>query len=331
MTEVNGKKDIRAIVLDVDGTLLDSKHALTPRVEAALNAASEKGVHVILATGKTRTSMLSIIEQLKLKTAGIFLQGLAVYDENGDLRHQQTLDPAIARQVITYGEDRGYFMVAYSGERILSHGYNKAVSDGLTDYHELAPEVGGPLQNLLGSMAFNKLIACGDPKAIKALRWQLNLQLGGSVRLMQAGIPTMLEILPPGGSKGTALKQLLKDMKISPENVMAMGDAENDIEMIQLTGIGVAMGQAHQPVKDAADYVTGTNDEDGVAQAVEKFVLGKEVTSPASAAPVVIEPPQETPAEATAAPVEPTALEKTVDPADAAVAAEVAKKEDAAP
>src|SRR5829696_5368312 len=141
MTELNGKKEIRVIALDVDGTLLDSKHALTPRVETALNAASAKGVQIVLATGKTRASMLKIIEQLKLKSPGIYLQGLAIYDENGELRHQQTLDPAIARQVITYGEDRGFVMVAYSGERILSRVHNKEVEEGLTVYHELAPEV----------------------------------------------------------------------------------------------------------------------------------------------------------------------------------------------
>jgi Cof subfamily protein (haloacid dehalogenase superfamily) len=313
MTELNGKKEIRVIALDVDGTLLDSKHALTPRVETALNLASAKGVQIVLATGKTRTSMLKIIEQLKIKSAGIYLQGLAIYDENGDLRHQQTLDPAIARQVITYGEDRGFVMVAYSGERILARVHNKEVEEGLTVHHELAPEVVGPLQNLLGNMSFNKLIACGDPKAIKALRWQLNVQLGGSVRLMQAGIPTMLEIMPPGGSKGAALRQLLKDMKVAPENVMAIGDAENDIEMIKLAGIGVAMGQSHQAVKDAADDVTGTNDEDGVAKAVEKFVLGEPVTPPPDAKAVVIEPPDETPAEATAAPAEASAAEKAAD------------------
>jgi Cof subfamily protein (haloacid dehalogenase superfamily) len=285
MTEVNGKKDIRVVVLDVDGTLLDGKHDLTPRVEKALNDAAAKGVQVVLATGKTRASMLKIIDQLGLKTPGIYLQGLAIYDGEGELTHQMTLDSALARQVITFAEDRGFVVVAYSGERILGHVYNKEVEEGLTIHHELAPEVVGPLQNLLGGMVFNKLIACGEPKAVKALRWQLNLQLGGAARLMQAGIPTMLEILPPGASKGTALKLLLKDLKVAPENVMAIGDAENDIEMIQMAGIGVAMGQAHQPVKDAADYVTGSNDEDGVAQAVERFVLGIEPEAPQDTTP----------------------------------------------
>jgi hypothetical protein len=86
----------------------------------------------------------------------------------------------------------------------------------------------------------------------------------------------MLEVLPPNCSKGAALRILLKDLHISPDNVLAIGDAENDIEMIQLAGIGVAMGHAAQQVKDAADEVVGSNDEDGFAEAVERFVLPPE-------------------------------------------------------
>ena len=119
---------------------------------------------------------------------------------------------------------------------------------------------------------------------------------------MQAGVPTMLELLPPGSSKASALKVLLQDLKIAPENVMAMGDAENDIEMIQLAGVGVAMGQAEQAVKDAADYVTASCDQDGVAQAIERYVLTEaqaekvEVKAEKEAEikpETVIEPPQE--------------------------------------
>src|SRR5690606_17087092 len=112
---------------------------------------------------------------------------------------------------------------------------------------------------------------------INALRWQLNMQLGGTARLVQAGIPDMLEILPPGTSKGSALKTLLKEMNIAPANVLAIGDGENDIEMLQLAGIGVAMGNALQPVKDIANHVVSNNDADGVAEAIEAFALKKPI------------------------------------------------------
>lgn len=290
MTQNNRKHDIRMIVLDVDGTLLDSNHALTARTAEAIKAAIAKDIHVVLATGKTRSSTTRLIDELGIRSPGIYLQGLAIYDEDANITHQWTLDPQLARQVITFAEDRGFTMVGFSDTRILVRADDPKMKIGFSNYHELAPEVVGPLQNITNSTPMNKLIAMGEPKAIKALRWQLSAQIGGAGRLMQAGVPWMVEILPPGGSKATALKQLLKDMKIKPENIMAVGDAENDIEMIQLAGVGVAMGQAAQDVKDAADYVTATNDADGVAEAIERYVLTAAETEIAEAKAETDEP-----------------------------------------
>jgi Cof subfamily protein (haloacid dehalogenase superfamily) len=305
------KRDIRVIALDIDGTLLDSKHALTPRVEQAIKAATAKGIKVVLATGKTRHSTVKLVEQLGIRAPAIYLQGLAIYDENSAITHQWKLDLAVARQVITFAEDRGFMVVGFSEDRILARVDDAKLREGFSNYHEITPEVVGPLQNILREIPVNKLIVMGDPKAIKALRWQLDLQLGGKARTMQAGVPWMVEILPPGTSKGIALKQLLKDMKVNPENVLAVGDAENDMEMIQLAGVGVAMGQAAQNVKDIADWVTKTCDEDGVAEAIERYVLtepeaAKVESVPAAAPAVVIEPtPAVTPAQDTEENVEP--------------------------
>ncbi len=208
---------------------------------------------------------------------------------------QLTLDPQIVRQVVTFGEDRGFTMLLYSGERIMIRAYDAALAERFALYHEVTPEPIGPLQNVVGTLPINKVIAMGEPRPIKALRWQLTMQVGGSARIMQAGVPEMLEVLPPGASKGAMLRHLLKMLKVDAANVMAVGDAENDIEMIQLAGVGVAMGQAAQDVKDAADYVTASNDADGVAEALERFVLTETETEQAEAhaegeTPVVIEP-----------------------------------------
>ncbi|MBI1258806.1 MAG: HAD-IIB family hydrolase, partial [Chloroflexi bacterium] len=224
-----------------------------------------------------------------------YLQGLVIYNADGAISHQWKLDLSVARQVITFAEDRGFMVVGFAEDRILARTHDQRLIDGFSNYHEISPEIVGPLQNILREIPVNKLIAMGDPKAIKALRWQLDLQIGGRARTMQAGVPWMVEILPPGTSKGVALKQLLKDMKVNPENILAVGDAENDIEMLQLAGIGVAMGQAAQNVKDAADWVTTTCDEDGVAVALERYVLtepeaAKVESIPAAAPAVVIEP-----------------------------------------
>ncbi len=302
--QTTNKRAIRLVVIDLDGTLLNHEHIVSPRVEQALTAALAQGVQIVLATGKTRTAGIPIIEQFGLTTPGIYVQGLVVYDPNGAVTHQLTLDPALVRQVITFVEDRGFSIAAYAEGRILSPRYSKSLEDELTLRHEVAPDVVGPLQNRLDTLKINKLIVWGEARAITGLRWQLNMQIGSAGRLIQPGIRETIELLPPGGSKAWALKQILKDMKIDAANVLAIGDGENDIEMLQLAGIGVAMGQSIQQVKDAADHVVASNEKDGVAEALEKFVLDTPLPelkpAAAPATPVTPEAQTETSAEAQA-------------------------------
>jgi len=266
-------EEIKLIVVDLDGTLLNSDHQMTERTEKALKTAIQKGVQVVIATGKTYLSARDLIDRLGLTTPGIYLQGLAIYNGDGTIKHQQTLDSDLARTVITFGEERGFTMVAYSGTRILVRSLNEDDRILSEKYHEPVPEAVGPLQNLLGNTPINKIIAIrlNDARRITALRWQLGVQLGGKAKLTQA-LLDMLEILPPGASKGTALKVLLRDMGIASANVMAIGDGENDIEMIQMAGVGVAMANASQKLKDVATYITTSNDEDGIVQAIEKYI-----------------------------------------------------------
>lgn len=277
-------KDIKLIAVDVDGTLLNNKSELSARNETALRKAIAQGVQIVLATGKTRNSTLRFIEKLSLDAPGIYLQGLTIYEGDGTVKWQQSLNPSLARQVITFAEDRGFVVIAYNGMRIMVRTLTEGIKDMMVKYHEAVPDAVGSLQNMLNDTPINKLMIVGEPHAIKSLRWNLNLQVGSGGRVIQAGLPEMLEVLPPNCSKGAALRILLKDLHVSPDNVLAIGDAENDIEMIQLAGIGVAMGHAAQPVKDAADSVVGSNDEDGVAQAIERFVLPPETPAPSTPA-----------------------------------------------
>lgn len=289
------RKEIKLVAIDVDGTLLNSQHEMTPRVEAALREAIAQGVMVVFATGKTRNAVISHLKKLGIESPGIFNQGLIALDADGKTIHSQTLDPGVARQVITFAEDRGFTLVAYSGSRMLTKTRSKVIEESFSTYHENPPEIVGALQNVLINTPINKVIAFGDPVGIKSLRWQLNASLGGSARLMQAGVPEHLEILPPGGSKGNALKVLCKHYKIAADQVMAIGDAENDIEMLQFAGIGVAMDNADAKTKEAAKYVVASNDQDGVAEAFERFVLKPK---PAPAAEKPAESAVEKPAEA---------------------------------
>jgi Cof subfamily protein (haloacid dehalogenase superfamily) len=148
---------------------------------------------------------------------------------------------------------------------------NKFV-DALVQHHEPQPEIVGPLSQLAGSVAFNKLIVMCDPADMPQLREKVSQHVDGSAGIVLSS-PFLLEIIPLGTSKGAGLAWLLDHLGIPAEEVLALGDAENDVEMLRLAGIGVAMANAMPMVKAAADYIVSSNDQDGVAEALERFVL----------------------------------------------------------
>lgn len=275
MTEPIITQPIKLIAIDLDGTLLNSQHEMTARSEKALKAAMDKGVKVVIATGKTFASATHLIKNLNLTTPGIYVQGTITYNSDGSVHTQHTVSAQLARQVITFADERGYELGLYSGNHIFVRKLTRRMAELTSYFHEPAPEAVGPLQNILDNTPVNKIIAFAphDPRKIAALRWQLSTQIGTGARLLSAGISDEIEVLPYNVSKGTALKALLKEMGITPNQVMALGDGENDVEMLQLVGLGVAMGNASAHVKSVADTTTASNDDEGVAQAVEQYVL----------------------------------------------------------
>jgi Cof subfamily protein (haloacid dehalogenase superfamily) len=277
MTETAVRKPIQAIAVDLDGTLLNSQHRMSERNEKAIKAALDQGIKVIIATGKTWIAARPIIEKLGLKTPGIYVQGTCVYGAEGTLINQQTLEPRLIRQILTFAEERGFVMGLYAGKRILTRKPHPRFDELTVAYDEPKPEYVGALQNVLDSVTVNKIIAIkpNDPRGVMGLRWHLTMQVDGKGKLLQAGVSDMIEVLPPGASKGAMLKQVLKELGIPQEATLAIGDAENDVEMVQAVGVGVAMGNASAHLKEVAKFSVASNDHDGVAEALERFALAK--------------------------------------------------------
>lgn len=266
-------KDIKLIVLDLDGTLLNSKHKLSNRNKKAVKKAIENGVQVVIATGKMRSSAVSMMEELGIKSPGVFTQGLLIYNGDGTVRNSVVMDKSILRRIITFAEDRGFGVLAYSGERILTRRADE-IAEKIAEYGEPMAESVGALQNVLADTDINKIILYGQESKIAALRWQLSKQLDGQIHLTRSAVKGIIEVLPANSSKGKGVMRVMKDLNIPPKHTMAIGDGENDIEMLQAVGTSVAMGNAVQKLKDVANQVVGSNDEDGVAQAIEMFVTG---------------------------------------------------------
>ena len=283
--EPPGRDEVKLIVTDVDGTLLNSDQELTLRVEAALARAAAAGVPTVLATGKSRGPWADVILG-KLAGApmpGVFVQGCVTCDADGTVLESIELESVIAQSVIQFAERAGASAVAFCGSRILCSRRNKD-TDLVLKYGEPAPEAVGPMiANVIDEgIGINKILLFCDEKDMPALREDAELMFENDCTITTA-VPGMLEFLPMGASKGAAVARLLVRLGVDPKNVLALGDGENDAEMLALAGTAVAMkGSAPLVVDASRGVIGGSNDEDGVADAVEKYVLAARGLRPAS-------------------------------------------------
>ena len=277
---------INAIVTDVDGTLLNSSQELTMRTEVAIARAAACGVPVILATGKSRGPWARrLLPKLPVPMPGVFIQGLLTCDADGTVLESIELDPDVASDVIEFAEANGASLVAFCASRILCSARDEN-TDLVLAYGEPAPEAVGDLRRNMvdAGIAVNKLLlfADEDTNAMPTLRASAEKRFDGRCSITVA-VPGMLEFLPKGASKGAAVERLLKRLDIDPRNVLALGDGENDVEMLRLAGTAVAMAGSGDKVVAAAGGVVGpSNDDNGVAAAIEKYVLSTRGLPPAS-------------------------------------------------
>jgi Cof subfamily protein (haloacid dehalogenase superfamily) len=264
---------ISIIASDVDGTLLNSQQQLTEGVERAVRSAAEAGVPLIVATGKARGPWVpEVLPRLGLELPGVFLQGLLITDKHGNILHSRSLPDDVVLSCIQLAADLGITLTAYCNDRIFCKEIDEH-TNRLLWYKEPTPEPIGDLEShLLGKIETQKLIFMAGQPIIDMVRPKIEAALAGRATCTTA-LSGMLEVLPLGASKGAGVQWLLKHLGLSPAGLLACGDGENDIEMLQLAAVGVAMGNAGQKVKSVADAVLSSNDEDGVAQAIHEYVL----------------------------------------------------------
>ncbi|KAK9829817.1 hypothetical protein WJX72_008049 [[Myrmecia] bisecta] len=260
------------IATDVDGTLCNSKHQLTSRTETAIRRAAALGVPTVVATGKAKGPWSkTILPRIGSPSPGVFSQGLLVYGADGSLLYSECMDIDVAEDCIRFAEEHGLSLAAYTNDRIICAEQDEH-TDRLIPYGEPVPEPVGPLRDVLQEVPIQKFIYICSQERLDKVRPAAEQLLGSRCHLTVA-LTGMLEVLPAGASKGRGLERLLKHLGIPAERVMAVGDGENDLEMLQMVGLGVAMGNAGEKVKSAANAVTATNDEDGLAQAIERYIL----------------------------------------------------------
>ncbi|CAA7410392.1 unnamed protein product [Spirodela intermedia] len=276
------KPKFRYIFCDMDGTLLNSKSQISSSNVEALKEASSRGVNIIIATGKTRPAVINVLKKVNLagnngisseSTPGIFLQGLLIYGRQGREISRRNLDDNVCREAFLYSLERKIPLVAFSQDRCFTP-FNDPLVDSLHSvYHEPRAEVVTSIDHLLSIAEIQKLLFFDTPEGISnILRPHWSEATRGRAGVVQAQ-EDMLEIVPPQTSKGTGVKMLLDHLNINAEEIMAIGDGENDVEMLQLASFSVALENGSEKAKSVANVIGSSNDKDGVAQAIYKYVF----------------------------------------------------------
>ena len=213
-------RGIRMIALDMDGTLLDTRSSVLPSSASAIRAALERGIHVVLVTGKARPAAAVALRDVGLEALadparpGIFLQGLLVYGLQGRLLASAALEPAVVRQSFEYALENGIALTAFLGDDCIAPSIEPGVVELHERYHEpLARPVPDPAA--AAGHLVRKLLFLTDPVVVeRRLKpdWAARLR-GTDAETMQA-LPNMLEIVPRGWNKWVALQHLLKDLQV---------------------------------------------------------------------------------------------------------------------
>lgn len=257
--------------MDLDGTLNNDQKVITEKTRAALLRAQEQGIRLVLASARPSPGLYRERDVLRLQDHGGILMsynggrivdaatGRVLFETAMDLQQARTVLRALESLPVTPILDDGkqFYVTDRNGYQVAYECRNNAMQcvevENLADFISFAPV---------------KILMSVDPRIISQIQKQIASVLPPRLLVVQTA-PFYLEIIPSTINKGRGLLEICKALNVDPGEVIAFGDAENDIPMLQTAGIGVAMGNAGAQVKAAADMVTGSNNEDGIAAALE--------------------------------------------------------------
>ena len=262
----------KLIAVDIDNTLLNNQKELTPVTKAALMQAQEKGVKLAVASGRLPYGVRPYAEMLEISRCGGYYMGFnggAVMNSRGELIGSSFLDSKYIEPVYDILRPSGATAMVHKGDIIYAD--NK-----VNDYTHIESDVIGLPLNVVDDLPsfidwnIPKFLISGEPDELKSLERQLIAALGDEVDIYLS-MPWFLEVMPKGTNKGTGLQMICDDAGIDIKDAVAFGDSFNDIYMLEAAGMGIAMGNAEEAVKEAADMVTADCDHDGIAEALVKL------------------------------------------------------------
>ena len=261
--------------LDLDGTLTNSKKEITAHTLDTLTRAQEQGLKIVLASGRPTYGVAPLANKLQLeKYEGYILSynGGEIIDwKTKEMMYKNLLDPTVLPYLYKCAKDNDFAIVTYENEFVLTEKPDDeyVIKEALLNVMTIKK-----VDNFLDAVKHPvaKCLIVGEPERLAVLEKEMQETLKDKMGVFRSE-PYFLELVPKGIDKARSLEVLLKEIGMTKEEMMAVGDGFNDLSMIRYAGMGVAMANAQTVVRDSADFITLSNDEDGVAHVVEKFIL----------------------------------------------------------
>lgn len=268
---------IKLIALDLDGTLLSSDKTISNTNKEAIQAARKAGIRVVLCTGRAITGIQHLLEELDMTSAEdiciTYNGGVIQNAGTGDLLYEQPLLLEDIAYIFKTAQQVALPINMLDLEAVYEPPYPQ---DAPSLYSEVMPILSfqsRKIEDFPKDKRFNKVVICRPKEELDMKLTQLPEAFYQRYECVKSR-PVLLEVLPKDVTKGKALKQLAFLLHLSMDEVMACGDEENDLSMIEAAGFGVAMGNAIEEVKQVAQFVTASCDDHGVAKAIYK-ILGE--------------------------------------------------------
>ncbi len=264
----------RLFAIDVDGTLQTSAHALSERNAQAVQQAIAAGIHVVLATGKQHSTITHLVQQMKLQSPQITAGGAIITDPQTNIEiYRKDIPITIAGQILAQADTLGVTAIAFRDGQTFTRQLNRDIEYMLT-YGDPYPTFMDDVSASFTPPPIQIMCIAYQNDTLYEQAFQTFVAEFGAVVEVRKSSPYYIEFTGLGVSKGTALYWLAQHLALDVADIVAIGDSYNDLSMFEMAGLAVAMGNAPEAVRAAADHITASNNEDGVAQIIEKILDG---------------------------------------------------------
>lgn len=268
----------KLLVLDVDGTLLNDEREISKRTLAALLKVQQMGVRIVLASGRPTYGLMPLAKTLELGNYGGFVLSYngcqIIKAQNGEILFERRINPEMLPYLEKKARKNGFAIFTYHNDTLITDSPDNEYikNEALLNNLKIIKE--DEFSTAIDFAPCKCMLVSDKEEALIELEQHWEKRLAGTLDAFRSE-PYFLEVVPCGVNKANTLGALLEHLEVTREEAIAVGDGVCDVTMLQLAGMGIAMGHSQDSVKVCADYVTASNEEDGVALAVEKLILAE--------------------------------------------------------